>query len=258
MKRNKPIPENKKRSVEEIAELMSKRSIIICSVKNLKDSQLQYIRKQLRGKAVLKVAKKKLIKLALENTKNENLIKILQHINSDYILVFSDEEAFSLISILSDNKTPAKARSGQVALEDIWIKAGPTNLAPGPDISLLSAAGLQPKVEGGKIAIAKDVLFVKKGDKISQEKAAILTKLDITPFEIGLEPLVAFCDGKIYTSVKLDKKEILNDLTNSYFKSIAFAVSINWFSKETLPFILSKAVLHENILKNLIKIKESN
>ncbi len=253
MKRNKPILEGKRKLVEEVALLLNKRSLIICSVKNLKAAQLQQIRKKIREKAILKVAKKNLIKLAIERTKNEELKKILEHITSDYILLFSDEEAFEIISILADNKTPSKARAGQESTDDIWVKAGPTNLSPGPDISLLSSVGLQPKVEGGKIAIAKDTLFVKKGEKISSEKAAILAKLDVNPFEIGLEPIVAFSDGKIYTSVKIDKKTILQEFISSYSKSLAFAVELAWISKETLPFILSKAALHENVLKNLIQ-----
>ncbi|MEM4181585.1 MAG: 50S ribosomal protein L10 [Candidatus Pacearchaeota archaeon] len=252
MKRNKPIPESKKKEVKEIANLVKKRSILVCSTKNLKAAQLQQIRKKIREKAVLKVAKKKLIKIAIEETKDENLKKVLEYINADYVLIFSDGEAFEIISLLADNKTPAKARAGQEAIEDIWVKAGPTNLAPGPDISLLSSVGLQPKVEGGKIAIAKDTLFVKKGEKISQEKATILAKLDITPFEIGLEPIVAFSDGKIYTSVKLDKKETLKNLNEEYSRGLAFAVSICWISKDSLPFILSKAALHESVLKKLV------
>ena len=253
MKRNKPIPQNKKKQVKEIAELMKMKSIIVCSIKNLKAAQLQQIRKRIRDKVFLKIAKKNLIKLAIEETKNENLKKVLEHINADYCLLFSNEDAFNIISILADNKSPAKARAGQEATEDIWVRAGPTSLAPGPDISLLSSVGLQPKVEGGKIAIAKDSLFIKKGEKISQEKAAILSKLDIIPFESGLEPLVAFYEEKLYTSVKIDKKATLHDLINSYSKGLAFAVSITWISKETLPFVLMKAASHENVLKNLIQ-----
>lgn len=255
MKREKPIPEKKKREVKEISDLLKKRSIIICSIKNLKDAQFQQIRKKIRNKAIIKVAKKNLIKIAIEEAKDENLKKVLNHINSDYALIFSDEEAFEIISFLADNKSPVKAKAGQEALEDIWVKSGPTNLAPGPDISLLSSVGLQPKVEGGKISISKDTLFVKKGEKISQEKAAVLAKLDITPFEIGLEPIVAFCDKKVYTTVKIDKKEILKEFTTSNSKALAFAVSICWITKESLPFILTRASLHENALKKLIQTK---
>ncbi len=181
----------------------------------------------------------------------------MPHINSDYALIFSDEDAFVLSGILADNKSPAKAREGQIADEEIWVKAGPTSLVPGPDISALSAVGLQPKVEGGKIAIARDTLFVKKGEAITAEKVSILAKLEITPFEIGLEPLAAFSEGKVYVGLKIDKKGTLTDLLDKYSRSLAFAVSLNFVGKETLSFILGKAASHEKALHSLIKTGET-
>ncbi|MEM4330793.1 MAG: 50S ribosomal protein L10 [Candidatus Pacearchaeota archaeon] len=252
----KKVSPKKRKIVEEIKELLKKRSILVCSIKNIRASQLQQIRKKMRDKAIMKVARINLIRIAIEETNNENLKEVLKHINSDYILLFSDEDAFELSAFLAENKTPAKARPGQEAIEDIWIKAGPTNLAPGPDISLLSSVGLQPKVEGGKIAIAKDVLFIKKGEKVSEEKAAILAKLDITPFQVGLEPLIAFMNGKIYLDVKINKKEFLEKIKEDHSKAIALAVSIAYPAKEAIPFILGKAAIYEKVLNSLIKTKE--
>ncbi len=252
-KKSTHISEKKKQIVKDLASLLSKKTILVCSIKNLKSAQFQDIKKKIRDIAAVKVAKKSLIDFALEHAKNEEFKALVPHISSDYALIFSDEDAFKLSGILADNKAPAKAREGQEATEEIWVKAGPTSLAPGPDISALSAVGLQPKVEGGKIAIAKDTLFVKAGEKISSEKVSILAKLDITPFEIGLEPIAAFSDGKVYVGIKIDKKGTLADLLEKYSRSLAFAVSIDFLNKETMPFILGKAVAHENALNGLIK-----
>jgi len=41
---------------------------------------------------------------------------------------------------------------------------------PGPDISALSAVGLAPKVEGGKIAIMQDKIICKEGKEIITKK----------------------------------------------------------------------------------------
>jgi large subunit ribosomal protein L10 len=247
------VSEKKKQVVKDLAKLLVKKTILVCSIKNLKSAQFQDIKKKIREIATVQVAKKSLIDFALEHAKNEEFKSLVPHITSDYALIFSDEDAFKLSGILADNKAPAKAREGQEATEDIWVKAGPTSLAPGPDISALSAVGLQPKVEGGKIAIAKDTLFVKAGEKISSEKVSILAKLDITPFEIGLEPIAAFSDGKVYVGIKIDKKSTLVDLVEKYSRSLAFAVSLNFVAKETLPLILGKAMVHEKALANLIQ-----
>lgn len=253
MKTKTHVSEKKKQVVRDLAALLSKRTILVCSIKNLKSAQFQDIKKKLRDIAIIRVAKKSLIDFALEHAKNEEFKVLVPHINSDYALIFSDEDAFKLSGILADNKSPAKAREGQEVTEEIWVKAGPTSLAPGPDISALSAVGLQPKVEGGKIAIAKDTLFIKVGEKISAQKVAILAKLDITPFEIGLEPVAAFSDGKVYVGIRIDKKGTLTDLLEKYSRSLAFAVSLNFVGKETLPFILGKAASHEKALSGLIK-----
>ena len=247
------VSEKKKQIVKNLATLLNKKTTLICSIKNLKASQFQNIKKKLREIATVKVVKKSLIDFALEHAKNEEFRALVPHITSDYALIFSDQDAFKLSGILADNKTPSKAREGQEASEDIWVKEGPTSLAPGPDISALSAVGLQPKVENGKISIAKDTLFVKKGEAISAEKVSILAKLDITPFEIGLEPIAAFSDGKVYVGIKIDKKGTLEDLLEKYSRSLAFAVSVDFLNKETMPFILGKAASHENALKELIK-----
>ncbi len=246
------VSDKKKEIVKELAGLLSKKTVLVCSIKNLKSSQFQEIKKKLRGRGIVRVAKKSLIDFALEHAKNEEFKKLVPHISSDYALIFSDEDAFALSGILADNKSPAKAREGQIAEEEIWVRAGPTSLAPGPDISALSAVGLQPKVEGGKIAIAKDTLFVKPGEAISSEKVSILAKLDITPFEIGLEPIAAFSDGKVYVGIKIDKKGTLEILLNDYSRSLAFGVSLNFITKETLPFILGKASAHEITIRRIV------
>lgn len=249
------IPEEKKKTVKELANLIRKKTIIVVSIKGLPDAMFQNIKKKLRGKVIVKVAKKNLIDFALEHSLNKNLRELERYIKEDSAILFSDEDAFEISKFLSENKVPARAKIGQIAPENIKVEAGPTDLMPGPDISALSSVGLKPKVEGGKIVILEPRVLIKKGEEISESKASILNKLNITPFEIGLEPLVAFQDGKIYTNIKIDKKAYLKELEDNFWGGLAFAVSINYITKETLPYILSKAVAHESAINGLIKEK---
>ena len=57
-------------------------------------------------------------------------------------------------------------------------------MIPGPAVSELSALGIRIKIEKGKINIQKSKTIVKKGEKISQAAADLMSKLDIRPFEI--------------------------------------------------------------------------
>ena len=94
-------------------------------------------------------------------------------------------------------------------LDDIVIEAGSTDLPPGPAISELSSAGLKVKIEDGKIAIQESKVIIKKGGKINELAANVMTKLDIMPFKVGFIPEVAY-DTKtkqIYTEIKIDKEE---------------------------------------------------
>jgi len=247
------VSEEKKSTVKNLAKLMGSRTILVTSVKNLSSSQFQDIRKKLRGKAEVKVAKKSLIDFALEHANNKLLEELVRYVQENSALLFSEDDAFELSAFLSDNKSSAKAKAGQVSPEEIKVEAGPTDLAPGPDISALGAVGLQVKIEGGKIAISKSAVLVKVGEEISSEKASILAKLNINPFKIGLEPIAAFFDGKVYSNVKVNKGEALEILKVSYSRALAFGVSLNYPNKNTLGFILGKAAAHEKALAGLIK-----
>ncbi len=247
------VSDRKKKLVKDLAGLLSKKTIMVVSVKNLPSSQFQDIRKKLRGKAELKVAKKSLIDFALEHAKNNELLELTKYVQEDCAMLFSEEDAFELAAFLADNKSPAKAKIGQISTEEITIEPGVTDLLPGPAITELSSAGLKVKVEGGKIAISEEKLFIKVGEIINEQKAGILSKLNIIPFKIGLEPIAAFSEGKVYANVKVDRQANLGLLREMFARSLAFAVTLNYASKETIMHLLGKAASHEKALLELIK-----
>ena len=247
------VSEEKKKLVRDLAELMNKKTVMLVSIKSLPDALFQSIKKKLRGKAVIKVAKKSLVNFALEHAKNEHLKELEKHIKEDSAILFSDDDAFEISGFLSDNKVPAKAKIGQEAPADIEIKAGPTSLLPGPDISALSGVGLVPKVEAGKIHILNDKILVRKGEAISEAKASVLQKLDITPFEVGLEPLVAFSEGKVYLDIKIDREATLAELIGAYSRGLAFAVELGYPSGETIGYLIGKAGGHGRAINDLVK-----
>ena len=247
------VSDRKKVTVKELEKLMGKKTIMVVSIKNLKAAQFQEIRKKSRGTAEIRVAKKNLIDLALEHADNQSKRELFKYVLGDCAIMFSDEDAFELAAMLADNKSPAKAKIGQISTEEIVIEPGPTELAPGPDISILSSAGLKIKIEGGKIAIQERSIFVKPGQEIDEKKVVILSKLGITPFKIGLEPIAAYCNGKIYANIKIDKAKTLEELKEAFGRSLAFAVSLSYPTKETLSHLFAKAASHEKVLQSLIK-----
>jgi len=251
----KKIPESKIRAVKEMSELIKKkRTILVASIKGIPASQFNEIAKKLRGKAIVKVPKKNLIFRAIDSSENEELKKLKEKIVDSIAVLFSDIDSFELASELLEKKNPAKAKAGQEAPEDIEIPEGPTDLVPGPAISELGALGIQIQIDKGKIRIKQPKVIVKKGDKISQAAADVMSKLDIKPFSIGFIPLSAFDtkENKIYLEIKIDREKTLNELKYAFGKSLSFAVGIGYTSKDTIRFLLSKAISHERRLKKII------
>jgi large subunit ribosomal protein L10 len=252
--KSKEIPKKKLKEVEKLAELIKdKKTILIASIKNIPSSQFQEISKKLRGKAIIKVPKKTLIFIAIDSSGKEAVKKLKENITTSVAILFSDLDTFDLAAELVKNKSPAKAKPGQEAPEDIEVEDGPTELVPGPAISELGALGIQIQIEKGKIHIKETKVIAKKGAKISQGAADVMNKLDIKPFSIGFEPVCAFDtkEDKFYLEIKIDKEATLQELKESFNKAIAFSVEIGYSSQDTISFLIGKAASHEKALAAL-------
>jgi large subunit ribosomal protein L10 len=254
----RPGQELKKKRVDEINKLINENNtIMVASIKSLPSKQLQSIKKELRGKAETKVYRKSTILRALEKAKEKGVQNLKDQIVEDSVLMFSKLDPFELSGILSEKKSPVRAKVGQIAETEIAIEPGPTELVPGPVISELGALGIKIAIEEGKINIKERKVIAKPGDPISTNASAIMAKFDIKPFYVGLIPLVAY-DKKsdnIYVGIKIDKKETLKDLKNAFSKALAFAVQIAYSCKDTIKHLLGKALAHEKALEKFIEEK---
>jgi len=257
--RENPIPQAKLQRVKDLKDLIAnKKTILIASIKNLPSAQLQEIGKSLRGQAVLKVPKKNLLFRALDESANEEVKKLKEKFDNSVAILFSDVDSFELSAELLKKKSPAKAKPGQEAPEDIEVQAGPTDLVPGPAISELGAVGLQVQIEKGKITIKDSKVIVKAGDKISQEAADVMSKLDIKPFSVGLTPVAAFDtkENKLYLDINIDSEKTVAELKNAFGRALPFAVEIGYVNSDTITFMIGKASAHEKALSGLVKTEE--
>jgi large subunit ribosomal protein L10 len=261
IKREKEIPKGKIKVVKDMIDLLkNKKTILLTSIANIPASQFQEISKKLRGKAIIKVPKKRLIFRAIEDSNDENLEQVKKYIKDNIAVLFSDMDTFELAGELVRNQTKGRAKVGQEAPEDIEIQAGPTDLVPGPAISELGVLGIQIQIEKGKIAIKEPKTIVKKGEKISRDAANIMSKLDIKPITIGFTPLAAFDtqEKKLYLDIKIDREGTLNELKYSFSKALPFAVEIGYISDDTIKFLIGKAGMHEKAIGNLVGKEKDN
>src|SRR3989304_227703 len=252
------VPEYKIKIVSDLADRMKKsRTLLIASTRGLPSSQFHEIKKNLRGKALIRVAKKTAVLRAIDFVGKASLDKIKGNIGADVALFFSDLDPFTLSGLLADNKSSAKAKAGDISPEDINVEPGPTSLVPGPAISELSGVGLKVAVEGGKLAIKLPHIIVRAGEIIKENVASVMAKLDIKPMKVGFEPIAAYDkeDDKVYVGIKIDKKKTYEDMREMIRKALGFAVSRGYVTKETVSQFIAKAGREEIMLAKIINEK---
>ncbi|MEK6820622.1 MAG: 50S ribosomal protein L10 [Nanoarchaeota archaeon] len=254
--REKAIPKKKLETLSTIIKLIKEnRSIVIVSIKNLPSNQFQAIKKKLKDNAVIMVVKKNIIGKAIDDIEKGTVKNFKKYLAEDQALIFSQLEPFELSAILSKNKTRARAKAGQVVEEDVVIEPGPTELVPGPIISEISNLGIKFSIENGKINVKERKIIARAGEKVTEGAASMMAKFDMKPILVGLEPVVAYDskEDKIYEEIKIDEGKTVEELGNTFSKTLAFAVTIAYPCKETIKFLLGKASMQEKALSALIK-----
>ena len=248
------VKEWKVKKVEEIAgEISRYKYVMVTDMTGIPAKQLMDIREGLRDKLRIVMSKKSLLSRALEKAGYGPLVNELK---GSPALLLSNEDPFSLSITLDKKKVPSFAKPGTIAEEDIYVRAGPTEFAPGPILSEFGKFGIKTKIEGGKINIVKDALLVKKGEEINEEKASLLKKLGIMPVKLGLKIIATLLDGKIYRDVHVDVKDYEGRVEEAHSQAFSLAFNANILTKETSELLLSEA--HSQALSLAVNAKIYN
>ncbi len=215
----------------------------------------QEIRRQLRGKVEMRVSKRRIQILALQQSGKKNLDKLAETIEGSSALLFTDMDPLDLAAIFRKNRIKAAARAGDHAPEDILISAGNTGLAPGPILQeLQESLKLQTKIQAGTVWIREDAVTHKKGDPIDLKAALLLARLGIEPMQIQLDFYAAWQDGEIVPKsvLQLDVEATKTQIVEAQSAALALAVAIGVVTEETAKYILQKAVreAHAVVLKS--------
>jgi len=205
--------------------------------------QVQQIRRNLRGKAVIKVTRNTLIEHALGEIGGDAK-GLTKFISGHSAVIFSNDNPFKLFKQLEKTKTKMAAKAGETAPEDIVIEKGPTSFKPGPIVGELQQAGIPAAIEGGKVKIRETKTVVKKGAVISAKLADVLVKLDIKPMDVGLALQAAFYESSIYepSVLAVDEEKILAQIQLAGQQAFNLSVNAAIPTKETMAPILTKAV----------------
>jgi len=277
------LKKDKIRVVEELTKKINSYKVVgIVDMHKIPARQLQKIKNSLAGKAEIKMARKKLMKRAIELSEKKNATELEKFMEGQPAFIFTNENPFRIYNFIKKNKSSAAAKVGDVVEEDIIIKKGPTQLAPGPAISQLQSIGLKTTVEDGKIVIQSDKVVLKKGETVTKELANVFTMLKMEPMKIGLNVLCMLEDGIIYSSDILDIDEegfkesvikAVNDMMNlsintgyiveltaelviskAFNEARTLATEANILEKEFVDILIAKAVSQARVLEERVAL----
>jgi large subunit ribosomal protein L10 len=226
--------------VEETVKMINEYPIFgLADLKKLPAAALQNIKMKMGGKAKIAVIRKKLLKFALEKAKPE----MVKYIPEQPALVLTKENPFMIYKFIQQNKSSVSAKVGDIAEDEITVSAGPTDLMPGPALTTLSSAKIKAKVEGGKIAIIKDITIAKAGDEIDEKIVTVLSMLKMKPMKVALNVTHMLENGTIYDSdlLFIDDAQTLQNIATASGHAFNLAVEAGYPTSETIEFIISKA-----------------
>jgi len=238
------VLEEKSGEVDAIKDILKKYNLIgIASLKKVRASQLQEIKKSMQGKVYLRVLKNTLMKLAIEELKKEDLKKLEEYLEGSNVYLFTDLNPFKLALLLERGKVKTTAKAGDTAAIDVIVPAGNTGQPPGPIISQLNSVGLPTRIESGSVTISKDTLVVRKGEEINERLAGVLSKLNIKAVELGISMRVVFDNGTIIVGdkLKIDVDATRRSVEQSNQEAFALAMGISYPSKDTIKPLLQQA-----------------
>lgn len=225
-------------------EISSSKTVAVLNMEDLPSRELQKIREHVGDKITLRMTRKTLLRLALDESGRKSASKLIEHIDEGMpALLLSELDSFELWQLLKENMSETSAKPGQKAPFDIIIPAGPTSFAPGPILGELGDVGIKAGINAGKIEIKEDSLVVKESEEINEKLATILSRLNIRPMKMGLNLIVSLEDETLFLrkTLDVDSEEFAKDLENSYSDAVKLAYGVGIINEVTAKLLLQKA-----------------
>lgn len=240
------VAEWKFEKVKEITNIINDNKVIgILEIGGIPAPQMQQMRRNLHGFAIIRSAKNNLILRALDEAEKQTkgITGLKDLIKGQSAIISTDMNPFQLFRQIKLTRTMAPARGGETSSHDIEVKAGDTPFKPGPIVGELQKVGIPAAIQEGKVVIKTDKIIVQKGEKITSDIAQMLTRLEIFPIEIGMTIHGVFEDGSIFKPDVLDinMDEFLGNMKQASLNAFNLAIKTGWATKDTIQPLLVKA-----------------
>lgn len=238
------LPRWKKEEVDAIKRGVEEHTLVgVVDMYGIPASQVQHIRRNLRGTATVKMARNTLIEHALTEL-GGSVEALKEHAEGQSALIFTDENPFKLFKLLEKTKTKMAAKPGETAPEDVVVSKGPTSFKPGPIVGELQQVGIPAAIEGGKVKIRETKTVVKKGEVISKKVADALVKLGIKPMDVGLVLQAAYYRNTVFTPdlLAIDEEAYANNIALAARQAFNLSVNAAIPTPTTIGAIIGRAV----------------
>ncbi len=238
------LPQWKLDEVEETRRYADEYDLVgLVDLHGIPGSQMQDMRRNLRGKAVLKMTRNTLIRHAFSEQGGE-IESINNYLDGQSALIYTNENPFKLFKMLRETMTKMLAKPGDIAPEDIVVSKGPTGFPAGPIVGELQQVGIPAAIEKGKVVIRTTKTFIKAGEVINKKQADILSKLDIKSIDVGLNLQVAFYKGAFFepSMLAIDETEYFNNIVLAATQAFNLSVNAVIPTAVTVQSIIGKAV----------------
>ncbi|MDE1823634.1 MAG: 50S ribosomal protein L10 [Candidatus Micrarchaeota archaeon] len=224
-------------------EAKESKTIGIMPIDAVPDRLVQRLRNELKPKVKFVIARKSLIMRTLEG--DERLSKLKDYADGNFALMLTDMEPTELNSLVKRNRMRLGAKPNQISPDDIHIESGETTIPPGQAVTDLKTAGIDVKIDKGKVVISKSKVLVTKGMKISTAIAKALKMLDIMPFETGTTLRVALNENILFTSGALgvDAIFVTNEITRSFGEANSLSLAIGFVTPYNADMLIRKGYL---------------
>lgn len=226
------------------AALTEYKNVLIITVDFVGSKQMQNVRSAIRGEGVILMGKNTIMRKVIRDMSVDKpkLANLLPFIKGNMGLIFSHKSLADLRKKVMEFKMPASAKSGVIAPIDVSIPAGPTGLDPG-QTSFFQTLNVATKITKGSIEITTAVRLCIAGEKVTTSAVALLAKLDIKPFEYGIEVPTVYEDGSVYAASVLDLGA--SDLMDMFCGAVAALASISFeigtMNAATIPHSFGRA-----------------
>jgi len=240
--------EKKQKYFDKLVDLcVNTENALLVGVDNVASKQMQDIRIDLRGKAIVLMGKNTMIRKALqmghEQHPEAGLDVLRESIKGNIGMIFNTNSTLDEIrTTIGKHTKNSGAKSGQFSNVDLALPAGPTGMDPS-QTSFFQALNIGTKIVKGQIELVSEFKILHSGEKVSPSAAVLLTKLGIKPFEYQMTVKSVFADASVFDAAVLDIKDeaLISKFLGGVANMAAFSRELGIPTEAGLPHALGNA-----------------